>query len=170
MANAMPQAIGAALACPDKQVIAFCGDGGVSMMLGDLMTIVQYKLPVKIIVFNNLSLGMVKLEMEVAGIPDLETDMLNPDFTKVAEAMGMPGITITDPGEVRSEIERAFRMDGPVLITFQTDPNALAMPPKIEFDQMKGYALYMGKMMLGGRKDEVFNMILSNYKHLGEVI
>jgi len=170
MANAMPQSIGAALACPDKQVIAFCGDGGVSMMLGDLMTIVQYKLPVKIIVFNNRSLGMVKLEMEVAGIPDLETDMLNPDFTKVAEAMGMPGITITDPGEVRSEIERAFRMDGPVLVTVQTDPNALAMPPKIEFDQMKGYALYMGKMMLGGRKDEVFNMISSNYKHLGEVL
>lgn len=170
MANAMPQAIGAALACPDKQVIAFCGDGGISMMLGDLMTIVQYKLPVKIIVFNNRSLGMVKLEMEVAGIPDLETDMVNPDFTKVAEAMGMPGITITEPGDVRSEIERAFRMDGPVLVTVQTDPNALAMPPKIEFDQMKGYALYMGKMMLSGRKDEVFNMISSNYKHLGEVL
>lgn len=170
MANAMPQAIGAALACRDKQVIAFCGDGGISMMLGDLMTIVQYKLPVKIIVFNNRSLGMVKLEMEVAGIPDLETDMVNPDFTKVAEAMGMPGITITEPGDVRSEIERAFRMDGPVLVTVQTDPNALAMPPKIEFDQMKGYALYMGKMMLSGRKDEVFNMISSNYKHLGEVL
>jgi pyruvate dehydrogenase (quinone) len=170
MANAMPQSIGAALACPDKQVIAFCGDGGISMMLGDLMTIVQYKLPVKIVVFNNRSLGMVKLEMEVAGIPDLETEMLNPDITKVAEAMGMPGITITDPEKVRSEIERAFRMDGPVLITVQTDPNALAMPPKIEFDQMKGYALYMGKMMLSGRKDEVFNMISSNYKHLGEVL
>jgi pyruvate dehydrogenase (quinone) len=170
MANAMPQSIGAALACPDKQVIAFSGDGGISMMLGDLMTIVQYKLPVKIVVFNNCSLGMVKLEMEVAGIPDLETEMLNPDFTKVAEAMGMPGITISDPDKVRSEIERAFRMDGPVLITVQTDPNALAMPPKIEFEQMKGYALYMGKMMLSGRKDEVFNMISSNYKHLGEVL
>ena len=170
MANAMPQSIGAALACPDKQVIAFCGDGGISMMLGDLMTIVQYKLPVKIIVFNNRSLGMVKLEMEVAGIPDLETDMLNPDFTKVAEAMGMPGITITDPDEVKSELEKAFLIDGPVLITVQTDPNALAMPPKLEFDQMKGYALYMGKMMLSGRMDEVFNMISSNYKHLGEVL
>ena len=170
MANAMPQSIGAALACPDKQVIAFCGDGGLSMSLGDLMTIVQYKLPVKIIIFNNRSLGMVKLEMEVAGIPDLETDMLNPDFTKVAEAMGIQGITITDPGEVRSEIEKAFLMDGPVLVTVQTDPNALAMPPKIEFEQMKGYALYMGKMMLSGRTDEVFNMISSNYKHLGDVL
>jgi len=170
MANAMPQAIGAALACPDKQVIAFCGDGGISMMLGDLMTIVQYKLPVKIIVFNNRSLGMVKLEMQVAGIPDQETDMLNPDFTKLAEAMGMTGITITDPGEVKSELEKAFLLDGPVLVTVQTDPNALAMPPKLEFDQMKGYALYMGKMMLSGRMDEVFNMISSNYKHLGEVL
>ena len=170
MANAMPQSIGAALACPDKQVIAFCGDGGLSMTLGDLMTVVQYKLPVKIIVFNNRSLGMVKLEMEVAGIPDLETEMLNPDFTKVAEAMGMPGITITDPGEVKTGLEKAFLQEGPVLVTVQTDPNALAMPPKLEFDQMRGYALYMGKMMLSGRMDEVFHMISSNYKHLSEVL
>jgi pyruvate dehydrogenase (quinone) len=170
MANAMPQSIGAAFACPGKQVIAFCGDGGLSMMMGDLMTIVQYKLPVKIIVFNNRSLGMVKLEMEVAGIPDRETDMLNPDFTKIAEAMGMPGITIRDPSEVKPELEKAFLQEGPVLITILTDPNALAMPPKLEFDQMKGLSLYMGKMMLSGRMDEIFKIISSNYKHLGEVI
>jgi pyruvate dehydrogenase (quinone) len=170
MANAMPQAIGASLACPGKQVIAFCGDGGLSMMLGDLMTIIQYKLPVKIIVFNNRTLGMVKLEMEVAGIPDQETDMLNPDFAKIAEAMGMPGITINDPGNVKSELEKAFLQEGPILITIQTDPNALAMPPKLEFDQMKGLTLYMGKMMLSGRMDEVFNIISSNFKHLGEVL
>jgi len=170
MANAMPQAIGAALACPGKQVIAFCGDGGLSMLMGDLMTIVQYKLPIKIIVFNNRTLGMVKLEMEVAGIPDCETEMLNPDFTKLAEAMGMPGITISDPGEVKSELEKAFLQEGPILITIQTDPNALAMPPKLEFDQMTGFALYMGKMMLSGRMDEAFKIISSNYKHLGEVI
>jgi len=170
MANAMPQAIGAALACPGKQVIAFCGDGGLSMMLGDLMTIIQYKLPVKIIVFNNRTLGMVKLEMEVAGIPDLETEMMNPDFAKIAEGMGMPGITIIDPGEVKPGLEKAFLLEGPVLVTIQTDPNALAMPPKLEFDQMKGLTLYMGKMMLSGRMDEVFNIISSNYKHLGEVL
>jgi pyruvate dehydrogenase (quinone) len=170
MANAMPQAIGAAFACPGKQVIAFCGDGGLSMMMGDLMTIVQYKLPVKIIVFNNRSLGMVKLEMEVAGIPDRETDMLNPDFAKLAEAMGMPGITIRNPEEVKPELEKAFLQMGPILVTIQTDPNALAMPPKLEFDQMKGLSLYMGKMMLSGRMDEVFKIISSNYKHLGEVI
>ncbi len=170
MANAMPQAIGAALARPEQQVIAFCGDGGISMMLGDLMTIVQYQLPVKIIVFNNRSLGMVKLEMLVAGIPDLETDMLNPDFIKIAEAMGMQGIGIDDPDDVKSGLERAFKCEGPVLVSIQTDPNALAMPPKLEFDQMKGFALYMGKMMLSGRMDEAFKIISSNYKHLGEVI
>ena len=170
MANAMPQAIGAALARPDQQVIAFCGDGGISMMLGDLMTIVQYQLPVKIIVFNNRSLGMVKLEMEVAGIPDLETDMLNPDFLKIAEAMGMTGIGIDDPDDVKSGLEKAFMQEGPVLVSIQTDPNALAMPPKLEFDQMKGFALYLGKMMLGGRTGEAFKIISSNYKHLREVI
>jgi pyruvate dehydrogenase (quinone) len=170
MANAMPQAIGAAFACPDKQVIAFCGDGGLSMMMGDLMTIVQYKLPVKIVLFNNRSLGMVKLEMEVAGIPDNETDLLNPDFVKLAEAMGMPGILINDPTDVRSALEKAFLQEGPALITIQTDPNALAMPPKMEFDQMKGFAFYLGKMMISGRVDEVFKIIKSNYKHLGEVI
>jgi pyruvate dehydrogenase (quinone) len=170
MANAMPQAIGAALACPGKQVIAFCGDGGLSMMMGDLMTIIQYKLPVKIIVFNNRTLGMVKLEMEVAGIPDLETEMLNPDFTKLAEAMGIPGITINDPGEVKSGLEKAFLQEGPVLVNILTDPNALAMPPKLEFDQLKGMTKYIGKMMLSGRMDEVFKIISSNYKHLGEVL
>ena len=170
MANAMPQAIGAALACPGKQVIAFCGDGGLSMMMGDLMTIIQYKLPVKVIVFNNRTLGMVKLEMEVAGIPDLETEMMNPDFTKLAEAMGMPGITINDPGDVKTGLEKAFLLEGPVLVNIHTDPNALAMPPKLEFDQVKGMAKYIGKMMLGGRMDEVFKIVSSNYKHLGEIL
>jgi pyruvate dehydrogenase (quinone) len=134
------------------------------------MTIVQYQLPVKIIVFNNRSLGMVKLEMEVAGIPDQETDMLNPDFLKIAEAMGMTGIGIDDPDDVKSGLEKAFMQEGPVLVSIQTDPNALAMPPKLEFDQMKGFALYLGKMVLGGRMDEAFKIISSNYKHLREVI
>jgi len=108
--------------------------------------------------------------MEVAGIPDLETEMLNPDFTKLAEAMGMPGITINDPGEVKSGLEKAFLQEGPVLVNILTDPNALAMPPKLEFDQLKGMAEYIGKMMLCGRMDEVFKIISSNYKHLGEVL
>ncbi|WP_071145268.1 thiamine pyrophosphate-dependent enzyme [Bacteroides ihuae] len=170
MANAMPQAIGASLACPEKQVIAFCGDGGLSMMMGDLMTIVQYNLPVKIVLFNNQSLGMVKLEMQVAGIPDVETDMLNPDFDKLAEAMGMFGVTITDPADLKTTLQSALQQDGPALITIRTDANALAMPPKLEFDQMKGFAYYMGKMMLSGRTNEILKIVKSNYKHLGEVI
>ncbi len=170
MANAMPQAIGAALACPGKQVIAFCGDGGLSMMMGDLMTIVQYNLPVKIVLFDNRSLGMVKLEMEVAGIPDMETDMLNPDFDKLAEAMGMFGITIDNPTEVKPTLQKVLQQEGPALITIHTDSNALAMPPKIEFDQMKGFAFYMGKMMLSGRTNEMVDIVKSNYKHLGEVL
>jgi pyruvate dehydrogenase (quinone) len=170
MANAMPQAIGAALACPDRQVIAMCGDGGISMMLGDIMTIVQYKLPVKLIIFNNHSLGMVKLEMEVAGLPDWQTDMVNPDFAKIAEAMGMLAYTVTDPQKVNEALQNAFAFEGPVLVNVITDPNALAMPPKITFEQMKGMAASMGKLMLSGRMDEVWKTIESNKKHLRELL
>ena len=170
MANAMPQSIGAALACPERQVIAMCGDGGISMMLGDIMTIVQYKLPVKLIIFNNHSLGMVKLEMEVAGLPDWQTDMVNPDFAKIAEAMGMLSFTVTDPQKVNEALISAFAYDGPVLVNIITDPNALAMPPKITFEQMKGMATSMGKLMLSGRMNEVWKTIESNKKHLKEVL
>ena len=170
MANAMPQAIGAALACPGRQVIAFCGDGGLSMLLGDLATIVQYKLPVKIIVFNNRSLGMVKLEMEVAGLPDWQTDMVNPDFAMVAQAMGIKGYTVTDPDDVKQTLLEAFAYDGPVLVNVFTDPNSLAMPPKIEFEQVKGMALSMTKLMLNGHMSEVLDTVKSNYKHLKDLV
>ena len=170
MANAMPHAIGAALACPDKQVIAFCGDGGLSMLLGDLATITQYNLPIKIVVFNNRSLGMVKLEMEVAGLPDWQTDMVNPDFALVAQAMGMKGITIKDPDDVKQSLREALQFKGPALINIMTDPNALAMPPKIEFEQVKGMALSMTKLILNGRMDEVLDTVKANYKHLKDVV
>ncbi|WP_342645870.1 thiamine pyrophosphate-dependent enzyme [Mucilaginibacter sp. CSA2-8R] len=170
MANAMPQAIGAALACPDRQVIALCGDGGLSMLLGDLATIAQYKLPVKIVVFNNRSLGMVKLEMEVAGLPDWQTDMHNPDFALVAQAMGIKGIKVTDPNKVEQTLKEALLHDGPVLLDVMTDPNALAMPPKIEFGQVKGMALSMSKLMLNGEMGEVWDTIKSNYKHIKDVL
>jgi pyruvate dehydrogenase (quinone) len=170
MANAMPMAIGAALAHPEKQVIALCGDGGISMLLGDLATIKQYNLPIKLVVFNNRTLGMVKLEMEVAGLPDNQTDMVNPDFAFVAEAMGFKGITVTEPAEVKAALAQAFQHDGPVLVNVMTDPEALAMPPKIEFDQIKGYALTMSKMILGGQMSEVLDTVKSNYKHLKEFL
>ncbi|NRT12622.1 thiamine pyrophosphate-dependent enzyme [Flavobacterium sp. 14A] len=170
MANAMPMAIGAQLAYPSRQVIAFCGDGGLSMLLGDLATIKQYNLPIKLIVFNNRSLGMVQLEMQVEGLPNNQTDMVNPDFAMVAQAMGFKGITVTDPTKVENALEEAFIHDGPVLVSVFTNPQALAMPPKMEFDQMKGYALSISKMILGGRMDEVLEMVKTNYKHLKEVL
>ncbi len=170
MANAMPQAIGAALACPDTQIVALCGDGGLSMLLGDLATIKQYNLPIKVVVFNNRSLGMVKLEMEVAGLPDNETDMVNPDFAMVAEAMGIKGIAIHDPEQLSAGLKEAFSLKGPVLINVMTDPNALAMPPKVEVKMMKGMGLAMTKLMLGGKMEEVMNTVRSNYKHLEELI
>jgi pyruvate dehydrogenase (quinone) len=170
MANAMPQAIGAALACPGRQVIALCGDGGISMLLGDLATITQYNLPIKIIVFNNRSLGMVKLEMEVAGLPDWQTEMHNPDFAMVAKAMGIKGITVNDPDEAKQALREALMFNGPALVNIMTDPNALAMPPKVELKQVKGMALSMTKMMLNGRMDEVIDTVKANYKHLKDLI
>ena len=170
MANALPHAIGAALACPDRQVVAMCGDGGISMLLGDLATIKQYKLPVKVIVFNNHSLGMVKLEMLVEGLQDSETDMVNPDFALVAETMGIKGLRVDDPENLESILKEAFLFNGPVLVNIMTDPKALAMPPEIEFGMVKGMALSMTKLMLGGKFEEVWDTVKSNYKHLGEII
>ncbi|PTQ96536.1 pyruvate dehydrogenase (quinone) [Mucilaginibacter yixingensis] len=170
MANAMPQSIGAQLARPDRQVIALCGDGGISMLLGDLATIAQYKLPVKLIVFNNRSLGMVKLEMEVAGLPDWQTDMVNPDFAMVAQAMGIKGITVKKPEDVEQALKEALMYKGAVLINIFTNPNALAMPPKLEFSQVKGMAVSMTKLMLNGHMDEVLDTVKANYKHLKDAL
>ena len=170
MANAVPQAIGASLAFPERQVWALCGDWGISMLLGDLSTIVQYKLPVKIVVFNNRSLGMVKLEMEVAGLPDWQTDMDNPDFALVAKAMGMEGFTVNDPEKVQAVLEQAMNIDGPVLVNVMTDPNALAMPPKVEWSQMMGFAQSMYKLMINGRTREILDTISSNFRHMKEVL
>lgn len=170
MANAMPHAIGAALACPDRQVVAMCGDGGISMLLGDLATIRQYKLPIRVIVFNNRSLGMVKLEMEVLGLPDFEVDMENPDFALVAEAMGIRGITIDDPDLLESGLAEAFATEGPVLVNVMTDGTALALPPHIELKMVKGMALSMTKMMLGGKMEDVLDTVKGNYRHMKELL
>lgn len=170
MANAMPMAIGAAFARPQQQIIAMCGDGGLSMMMGDLATIVQYKLPIKLIVFNNHSLGMVKLEMEVAGLPDWQTNMYNPDFAAIATAMGMRAFSIEDPEDVETRLAEILALDGPALVNIYTDPNALAMPPKIDIEQMTGFATAMIKLILAGRGEEVWDTAKSNMKHLWGVI
>jgi pyruvate dehydrogenase (quinone) len=170
MANALPHAIGAALSFPGRQVVAMCGDGGLSMLLGDLATVKQYNLPIRIIVFNNYSLGMVKLEMQVEGLPDHETDMVNPDFALVAQAMGFKGMTIDDPDQVEAGLTQAFAHNGPILVNVKTDPNALAMPPKVQWKQMLGLTESMSKMMLGGKMQDVLDTVKSNYKHLKEVL
>lgn len=170
MANAMPMAIGAAFARPGQQVVALCGDGGISMLLGDMATIVQYKLPIKLIVFDNRALGMVKLEMEVAGLPDWQTNMYNPDFAAVAKAMGMESYSVTEPDRVEETLKKALASEGPVLVRVCTDPNALAMPPKIEFDQMKGFAKAMARMILTGRSEEVWETAKSNIKHIWGIL
>jgi pyruvate dehydrogenase (quinone) len=170
MANAMPMAIGAAFTLPTRQIIALCGDGGISMLLGDLMTISQYKLPVKVIVFNNRALGMVRLEMEVAGIPAWQTDMDNPDFAKIAEAMRIKAWTVERPDEVEFAIKQALAFDGPALLNIMTDPNALAMPPKMEFAQVKGFAETMGKLMINGQSAEMVDIAKSSLKYLKEIL
>ena len=170
MANALPMAIGAAFARPGQQIVALCGDGGLSMLLGDLATVVQYRLPVKIVVFNNRALGMMKLEMEVAGLPDSQTDLYNPDFAAVARAMGIPAFTADCPDDAERVLREAFATEGPVLVSVQTDPDALAMPPKVEFAQMAGFVRAMTKLILAGRGDEVIATARSNIKHLWGMI
>lgn len=170
MANALPQSIGAALACPERQVWALCGDGGLSMCMGDLATVAQYKLPIKIVVFNNRALGMVKLEMEVAGLPDWQTDMYNPDFAMIARAMGMRGLTVGHPDEMEVALREISLTEGPILVNILTDPNALAMPPKVEFEQMVGFTKSMSKLMMMGRSQEVIDTVESNIRHIKEVL
>ncbi|MDN3594746.1 thiamine pyrophosphate-dependent enzyme [Zunongwangia endophytica] len=170
MANAMPMAIGAGLGHPDRQVIAFCGDGGISMLLGDLMTISQYKIPAKIIIFNNSSLGMVKLEMQVEGYPEWQTDMANPDFAMIAKAMNIESWVVKNPSDVRQALAEAFAYDGPAVVNIFTDPDALAMPPEIKFEQMKGFAKTMGKMMLNGKSADVIDTAKSDAKYLKELL
>lgn len=170
MANAMPMAIGAAASQKERQIVAMCGDGGLSMMMGDLATIMQYKYPVKIIVFNNRSLGMVKLEMEVAGYVNWQTDMVNPPFDKIAELMNIRGFELKDPKKVESTLKEFFMHEGPALINVFTDPNALAMPPHIELSQMKGFFVSMMKKAGLGKFKEITDTIESNAGHIKEVL
>lgn len=170
MANAMPMAMGAALSHPDRQVIAFCGDGGISMLLGDLMTISQYKAPVKIIIFNNKALGMVKLEMRVQGYMDWQTDMVNPDFVKIAEAMNIAAWEAKEPGDVKQALINAFNHEGPAVVNIYTDPNALAMPPTIKLDQVIGFTNSMAKLMLNGKFAEMIDTAKSDLKYLKELL
>jgi pyruvate dehydrogenase (quinone) len=148
MANAMPQALGASALDRDRMAIAFCGDGGLSMLMGDLITAVSHELPVKLVVFDNGRLGMVKLEMEQVGLPEFGTVLHNPDFAKVAEAVGMRGIRVTDPHEVDDAVREALATEGPVLLDVLTNPDEIAVPPKPALGQMKGFAIAKSREFL----------------------
>ncbi len=162
MANALPQAIGAAVRFPGRQVISLSGDGGFTMMMGEFLTLIQHRLPVKVVVYNNGSLGLVKLEQNVAGLRDFGTELENPDFAKVAVAMGATGIRVEDPSEVRPAVERALAADGPVLVDVLTNPSELALPPKATVAQAAGYSLYLLKEILGGGAGDVIDSLESN--------
>ncbi len=141
MANAMPQALGAQALDRGRQVVAFCGDGGLSMLMGDLITAVSHDLPVKLVVFDNGRLGMVKLEMEQVGLPEFGTVLHNPDFSRVADACGLQGFRAEHPDEVEGAIKAALAFDGPALVDCVTNPDEVAVPPKPSFDQMRGFAI-----------------------------
>ncbi len=141
MANAMPQALGAQALDRDRQVVAFCGDGGLTMLLGDLITAVTHDLPVTLVVFDNGRLGMVKLEMEQSGLPEYGTVLHNPDLAAVAEAMGLKGIRVTDPHAVDGAVREALAHPGPVLIDVLTNPDEIAVPPKPTVQQGWGFAI-----------------------------
>jgi pyruvate dehydrogenase (quinone) len=162
MANALPQAIGAQATYPGRQVITLSGDGGLSMLMGDLLTLKQHELPVKVIVFKNNSLAFVELEQKSIGLLDFATDLHNPDFAKIAEGAGMLGLTARTRDQVEPMIAQALKHDGPALVEVLVARQELAMPPTITLEQAKGFSLFMVKAVLNGRGDEIIDLAKVN--------
>ena len=169
MANALPMSIGAAASSKGRQVVAMCGDGGLSMLLGDLATLMQYQYPVKIFVFNNRSLAMVKLEMEVSGYLDWQTNMVNPPFDKLADLMNIKGYEVRKMEDLEATVKAAFEHDGPTLVNIYTNRDTLAMPPHITFEQMKGFATNVIKKIGQGDFAEAKDSIANSMKHLKDI-
>ena len=162
MANALPQAIGAQVSYPGRQVVSLSGDGGLAMGMGDLLSLRQLDLPVKIIVFKNDSLAFVELEMKATGFLDFGTDLHNPDFAKMAEAAGLLGLTADTPDQVRPMLTQALQHNGPALIEVAVSRQELSMPPTITLEQMKGFSLFMLHAVLNGRGDEIIDLARTN--------
>ena len=158
MANALPQAIGAQASYPGRQVISLSGDGGLAMLMGDLLTLRQHELPVKILVFKNNSLAFVELEMKAAGILDFATNLHDLDFAKIAEGAGLLGLTAETPAQVAPTIAQALKHDGPALVEIPVPRQELSMPPTITYEQAKGFSLFMLKAVLNGRGDEIIDL------------
>ncbi|WP_312110330.1 ubiquinone-dependent pyruvate dehydrogenase [Pantoea septica] len=163
MANAMPQALGAQALNRDRQVVALCGDGGFSMLMGDFITLAQLKLPVKLVIFNNSVLGFVAMEMKAGGYLTDGTELDNPDFAAIAEACGIKGLRVEKASELNGALEQAFAHPGPVLVDVITAKEELAMPPQIKMEQAKGFSLYMLRAILNGRGDEVVELAKTNW-------
>src|SRR5467141_285630 len=162
LANALPQAIGAQVSHPGRQVVSLSGDGGLAMLLGDVLSLRQLSTPVKIIVFKNDSLAFVELEMKAAGILDFGTDLQNPNFAKMAEGAGLLGLTAETPAQVRPMIAQALKHDGPALVEVLVDRQELSMPPTITAEQVKGFSLFTLKAVLSGRGDEIIDLAKVN--------
>ncbi|AJK69716.1 pyruvate dehydrogenase [Corynebacterium marinum] len=167
MANALPQAIGAQLVDRDRQVVTFSGEGGLAMLLGELLTVKLHDLPIKMVVFNNSSLGMVKLEMLVAGMPEFGTDHEKVDFAAIAAAMGIRSIRIEDPKKVRRGLAEAFAHPGPVLVDVVTDPNALSIPPDITWDMLTGFTKAATRTVFGGGVGRMVDLARGNLRNIG---
>ncbi len=162
MANALPQAIGAQYSFPNRQVVSMSGDGGLAMLLGELLTVRTHKLPLKVIVFNNSSLGMVRLEMMVAGDPPFETDHDKVDFAAIARAVGFYTVRVEQPQDVRDGMKAVLSHDGPALLDVVTDPNALELPPHLTIAEAKGFALSMGRTVLAGGVGNILELARTN--------
>src|ERR1700722_19298079 len=162
MANALPQAIGAQAAFPGRQVISLSGDGGFSMLMGDFISLVQLRLPVKVIVYDNGVLGFVAMERKPAGFLDTGTSLKNPDFAAMANAMGVKGIRVEQSADIEPALKEAFAHPGPVLVDVLTAKQELVMPPKIQLEQAKGFSLFMLKAIMNGRGDEVVELATTN--------
>ena len=162
MANAMAQAIGAQTAYPERQVVSLSGDGGFAMLMGDLLTLRQRKLPIKVVIFNNGTLGFVEMEMKAAGYLETGVELDNPDFAAMAEAIGIKGVRVTDPAALPDAAAAVLAHPGPALLDVVTARNELSMPPKIQAEQMKGFSLYVLRAVMSGRGDEVVDLARTN--------
>jgi pyruvate dehydrogenase (quinone) len=162
MANALPQAIGAQASYPGRQVISLSGDGGLAMLLGDVLTLRQLNLPVKLVVFNNSTLGFVELEMKAAGLIDYGTNLVNPNFAELAKSACILGIRVERPEDLRPALEHAFAHEGPVLVEVIVNRQELSMPPTINAEQALGFSLYMLRAVMNGRGDEVIDLAITN--------
>jgi pyruvate dehydrogenase (quinone) len=164
MANAMPQALGAKAADPKRQVVALCGDGGLSMLMGDLLSIRQLNLPIKLVVFNNSSLGFVAMEMQASGYVPHDTDFDSTSFANIAIGAGILGIRVEDSADLPQALKKAFEHPGPVLVDVVTAKQELGIPPKIKLAQAKGFSLFMLKAVMNGKADQVLELAKTNLR------